>query len=192
MDNHATVSINLHDGSIVISGSEDFIEKTMKVAFDFVEKNLSMPATPSVLTTLAATNQLEHNSKEDIVNLESNNTALVPSDDKYIKAGVYHIDADDGSISILKKVPGDNKAEKTKSIALIVLFIKKGKIQGKEIIPICEKHACYDSSNFSAVFKNEKTNIVRTGSGQSWTIELTQPGETAARALLEEMANDKK
>lgn len=192
MDNHATVSINLHDGSIVISGSEDFIEKTMKVAFDFVEKNLSMPATPSVLTTLAATNQLEHNSKEDIVNLESNNTALVPSDDKYIKAGVYHIDADDGSISILKKVPGDNKAEKAKNIALIVLFIKKGKIQGKEIIPICEKHACYDSSNFSAVFKNEKTNIVRKGSGQSWTIELTQPGETAARALLEEMANDKK
>ena len=192
MDNHATVSINLHDGSIVISGSEDFIEKTMKVAFDFVEKNLSLPATPSVLTTLAATNQLEHNSKEDIVNLESNNTALVPSDDKYIKAGVYHIDADDGSISILKKVPGDNKAEKTKNIALIVLFIKKGKIQGNEIIPICEKHACYDSSNFSAVFKNEKTNIVRKGSGQSWTIELTQPGETAARALLEEMANDKK
>lgn len=192
MDNHATVSINLHDGSIVISGSEDFIEKTMKVAFDFVEKNLSMPATPSVLTTLAATNQLEHNSKEDIVNLESNNTALVPSDDKYIKAGVYHIDADDGSISILKKVPGDNKAEKAKNIALIVLFIKKGKIQGKEIIPICEKHACYDSSNFSTVFKNEKTNIVRKGSGQSWTIELTQPGETAARALLEEMANDKK
>lgn len=192
MDNHATVSINLHDGSIVISGSEDFIEKTMKVAFDFVEKNLSMPATPSVLTTLAATNQLEHNSKEDIVNLESNNTALAPSDDKYIKAGVYHIDADDGSISILKKIPGDNKAEKTKNIALIVLFIKKGKIQGKEIIPICEKHACYDSSNFSAVFKNEKTNIVRKGSGQSWTIELTQPGETAARALLEEMANDKK
>lgn len=192
MDNHATVSINLHDGSIVISGSEDFIEKTMKVAFDFVEKNLSMPATPSVLTTLAATNQLEHNSKEDIVNLESNNTVLVPSDDKYIKAGVYHIDADDGSISILKKIPGDNKAEKTKNIALIVLFIKKGKIQGKEIIPICEKHACYDSSNFSAVFKNEKTNIVRKGSGQSWTIELTQPGETAARALLEEMANDKK
>ena len=46
MDNHATVSINLHDGSIVISGSEDFIEKTMKVAFDFVEKNLSMPAPP--------------------------------------------------------------------------------------------------------------------------------------------------
>ncbi len=133
MDNHATVSINLHDGSIVISGSEDFIEKTMKVAFDFVEKNLSLPATPSVLTTLAATNQSEHNSKEDIVNLESNNTALVPSDDKYIKAGVYHIDADDGSISILKKVPGDNKAEKTKNIALIVLFIKKEKFKERKL-----------------------------------------------------------
>ena len=79
-----------------------------------------------------------------------------------------------------------------KNIALIALYIRKGKVPGKEIIPICEKHACYDSANFSSTFKNEKTNIIRKGTGQAWTIELTQPGEAAALALLEEMANDKK
>lgn len=34
------ISINLRDGSIVISGSEEFVEKNMTVAFDFVAKNL--------------------------------------------------------------------------------------------------------------------------------------------------------
>lgn len=194
MDNkNASVSINLHEGSIVISGSEDFIEKNMSIAFDFVEKNLSTVTNAVVAPTLpAATSISTPVFTSSTTSSEPANAAAASSYDKYIKAGVYHIDADDGTISILKKVPCDNKTEKTKNIALIVLYIKKGKVSGKELIPICEKHACYDSSNFSAIFKNEKTNIVRKGTGQSWTIELTQPGEAAALTLLEEMANDKK
>ena len=188
MDNkNATVSINLHEGSIVITGSEDFIEKNMQIAFDFVEKNLS--ATPKVVTAPVAAVP-----SNNLLDTTSKQVDMVPAldSDKYINAGVYHVDSEDGSISILKKIPGGNKAEKTKNIALIVLHIRKGKVPGKEIIPICEKHACYDSANFSSTFKNEKTNIIRKGSGQSWTIELTQPGEAAALTLLEEMANDKK
>ena len=192
MDKNATVSINLHEGSIVISGSEDFIEKNMKAAFDFVEKNLSVSPAAIVAPTVVPATSSSASSPVSDAPSEPISATPISSDDKYIKAGVYHIDADDGTISILKKVPGDNKSEKTKNIALIVLYIRKGKVPGKEIIPICEKHACYDASNFSATFKNEKTNIIKKGSGQSWTIELTQPGEAAALALLEEMANGKK
>ena len=192
MDKNATVSINLHEGSIVISGSEDFIEKNMKAAFDFVEKNLSVSPAAIVAPTVVPATSSSASSPVSDAPSEPISVTPISSDDKYIKAGVYHIDADDGTISILKKVPGDNKSEKTKNIALIVLYIRKGKVPGKEIIPICEKHACYDASNFSATFKNEKTNIIKKGSGQSWTIELTQPGEAAALALLEEMANGKK
>lgn len=194
MDNKSpAISLNLYEGSISISGSEEFIEKNLKVVFDFVEKNI---LTNSRATTTSDTLTVVNPSKDipvtDTVSPELPKVSATPSDDKYIKAGVYHIDSEDGTISILKKVPGDSKSEKVKNIALIVLYIKKGKIPGKDIIPICEKHACYDSSNFSATFKNEKTNIIKKGTGQSWTIELTQPGETAALELLEEMANDKK
>ena len=194
MDNKSpAISLNLYEGSISISGSEEFIEKNLKVVFDFVEKNIQ---TNSRATTTSDTLTVVNASKDipisNTVSSEHLKVSAAPSDDKYIKAGVYHIDAEDGTISILKKVPGDSKSEKVKNIALIVLYIKKGKIPGKDIIPICEKHACYDSSNFSATFKNEKTNIIKKGTGQSWTIELTQPGEAAALELLEEMANDKK
>lgn len=184
---NANIEINLNEGNIKISGSEEFVEKNMSQVFDFV-KNTYLSFNKSQIKQ--DDTSIKEASQEHFVQEIENHDKL--SDDKYIKAGVYHIDADDNSISILKKLPGNNKAEKIKNIALIVLYIRKTKIQGKEIIPLCEKHACYDSTNFSSIFKNEKTNIIRKGSGQTWTIELTRPGEEAALALLEEMANDKK
>jgi hypothetical protein len=124
--------------------------------------------------------------------IKNNTEENIIGKDKYIEEGVYHIDALDGSISILKKIPGNSKAEKTKNIALIVLHIKKEPIHASLIIPLCEKHNCYDQANFSSMFKNEKTNIVRKGSGKAWTIELTKPGKEAAIKLLEDMVNASK
>lgn len=183
------IEINLNDGSIMISGREEFVEKNMSVIFEFVEKNACL----ALKGKSSAKGESERaDSEQGHEHTKSGDLKPVKSDDKYIQAGVYHIDSEDGTIAILKKIPGNSKSEKMKNIALIVLYIRKEKVLGKDLIPICEKHACYDSSNFSAAFKNEKTNIVRKGSGQSWTIELTQPGEVAAVELLEAMANDKK
>ena len=192
-NSNSSIPINLREGSIIISGPECFVEKNMQATFEFVEKYFSsfptIPLATPVSLPSSGTSANEHSTESGTVDSK---TIPVAGNDKYISAGIYHIDSDDGTISILKKVPGNNKAEKAKNIALIVLYIRKGKIHGKEIIPICEKHNCYDSSKFSAIFKNEKTNIIRKGTGQSWTIELTQPGEAAAVALLEEMVNDTK
>lgn len=192
-NSNASISINLREGSIIISGSETFVEKNIQPIFDFVKNNyLPFPSMPSDAPASPPSSDISV--KDNSTESETTNNKIIPTteDDKYIKAGIYHIDPDDGSISILKRVPGNSKAEKTKNIALIVLHIRKSKVSAKDIIPICEKHACYDSSNFSATFKNEMTNFVRKGSGQNWTIELTQPGEDAALALLEEMSNDTK
>ena len=186
---NATVSINLTEGNIVVSGSEEFVEKNMETIFSFVERVNKRVYAPKKVAQPKEDCRGETTISEEAITTEETTPITV---DKYIKAGVYHIDGEDGTISILKKIPGNSNAEKMKNIALIVLYIRKEKIAGKEIIPICEKHGCYDSSNFSSVFKNEKTNIVRKGSGQKWTIELTQPGEKTAIELLEEMANDKK
>lgn len=189
-----SISVNLKEGTAEICGSESFVEKNVQYVFNFLEKNLSSQII-SAQPTVSSSTSVPVSESINTLSTASNNTnssALTEQSDKYIQAGVYHIDPEDGTISILKKVPGNNKAEKTKNIALIVLYIRKSKIPGKEIIPLCEKHVCYDSSNFSSIFKNEKTNIIRKGTGQNWTIELTQPGEKAAIALLEEMANDTK
>ena len=182
---NARILINLNEGNIDVSGSESFVERNMEKVFTFVRDSIENT------NNMKEKNRNKVSEEKEIdTNIKENATSEV--EDKYINAGVYHIDSEDETISILKKIPGANKAEKAKNIALIVLYIRKGKIQGKELIPICEKHACYDSANFSTTFKNEKTNIIRKGTGQTWTLELTQPGEAAAQALLEDMANDKK
>lgn len=187
---NASISINLNEGNILISGSEGFVEKNMESIFAFVERNNKYKSTLFQKQSLPISDaQNKAPIGRNGFEKEENNCIET---DKYIKSGVYHVDSEDGTISILKKIPGNSNAEKMKNIALIVLHIRKEKVVGKEIIPICEKHNCYDASNFSSVFKNEKTNIIRKGSGQKWTIELTQPGEDAAIQLLEEMANEKK
>ena len=190
---NSSISISLRDGNITISGSDTFVEKNMQAAFDFVESNLALfPTTPPATPVTHLSTDLPINGTTTDYSAAGQKSVSDAESDKYIEAGIYHIDPDDGTISILKKIPGNNKSEKTKNIALIVLYIKKGKVPGKDIIPICVKHACYDCSNFSSIFKNEKTNIIRKGTGQNWTIELTQPGETAAINLLEEMVKDTK
>ena len=185
---NATVSINLTEGNIVISGSEEFVEKNMEIIFSFVERVNKSVYAPKKVAQPKEDCRGETTISEEAITTEETTPITV---DKYIKAGIYHIDSE-GSISILKKIPGTSNSEKMKNIALIVLYIRKEKIMGKEIIPICEKHSCFDSANFASIFKKERTNIIKKGNGQSWTIELTQPGEEAALALLEEMANDKK
>ena len=184
----ADIEIKLNEGSVKISGSEEFVEKNMETVFAFIK------SVGSILSTTDSKVDKPLNASISVAEKEQpqKENAQDFSEDKYVVAGVYHVDPEDESISILKTVPGNNKAEKAKNIALIVLHIRKRKINGKDLIPICEKHACYDASNFSTVFRNEKTNIIRKGTGQTWTIELTRPGEEAAIALLEEMANDKK
>lgn len=51
-NNNSSVSINLREGSVTISGSESFIEKNMEAAFDFVERNFSLNS--GVLPTFSA------------------------------------------------------------------------------------------------------------------------------------------
>jgi hypothetical protein len=186
---YTSISVNLNDGSIIISGSEEFVERNKKDVFEFVERNFntSQKNRKKINTPMETSESSKEPEQvcEEIQAFEEQNT------DKYVQAGVYHIDSE-GSIAILKKVPGNNMAEKTKNIALIVLHIHKGKVLGKDIIPLCEKHGCYDKKNFASIFKREKTNIVKKGSGKNWTLELTRPGEMAAIELLEEMANGKK
>ena len=42
MESNANICINLKDGSVSISGSEEFVSKNMKTVFDFVMENLNL------------------------------------------------------------------------------------------------------------------------------------------------------
>lgn len=184
---NAMISINLTEGSIVISGSEKFVEKNMENVFSFVERTngsicSSMKTAPQVLTL-----------NKDNAAIEINSIEPTTEKDKYMKLGIYSVDANDGTISIHRKIPGTNNAEKMKNVALIVLYEKGEPIQGATLKALCERQGCWDGHNASAIFDREiKLFIKKKSSAQKWTIALTIDGEQAAVDLLEGMVNEKK
>lgn len=175
------INVNLKEGSFSITGSEEFIERNKKELEEFIKNNFN--SSPEIL-----------NANYTITGEKDSNKSIPQniSEDKYIQKGIYAIDSEDGSITILKKIPGKTNAEKTKNIALIVLYAKgeNEKIQGSEIRGLCEKQKCYDPKNFAAIFKRDISNFIMKGKGQSWTLELSIPGRDNALELLESMCND--
>ncbi|MBR3206570.1 MAG: hypothetical protein IKF58_09195, partial [Bacillus sp. (in: Bacteria)] len=172
------INVNLREGSFSINGSEEFIEKHMNDVFGFVEKSIGS-ATPPIKTTKAI--EVATETTKPNANPSTNTEDRLQ---KYIDGGALHIDSD-GNVSILGKIPGNNKSDKTRNIAMIILYVKNCPIVGNDIKPICEKHKCLDKAHFANTFDREKKYIVRGGSGRNWTIELTQPGEEKAIELLE-------
>lgn len=183
-----SITINLSEGGIVISGSEEFVERNLDSVFAFVERNRSVSPMKQIknVDSDAIVETVSKEIKEDVAS-----DKLEEGIEKYFNNGICHKDEETGNISILKKIPGANKTEKTKNIALIVAYVKKTVVDKKEIIPICQKHNCYDSSNFSAMFRKEKTNFIYKSLKGTWTLELTVPGEDSAKALLEGMCDGK-
>jgi hypothetical protein len=171
-----TITVNLKERSFTISGSEEFVERNKQELKDFIMMNIEQEE-----TTIA--NKSEKEERIECITEEQN---------RYIRNGIYAIDSEDGTVTILKKIPGKTNAEKTKNIALIVLFAKgeNEKIQGSEIKRLCEKQKCYDAKNFAAIFKRDMSNFIMKGKGQSWTIELSIPGKDNAKELLESLCNN--
>lgn len=97
MESNANICINLKDGSVSISGSEEFVSKNMKTVFDFVMENLNLSNEAFSKTSESVeVSTLNENNSNDLAE-ESEEK------DKYVTAGIYHVDAESGDISILKK-----------------------------------------------------------------------------------------
>ncbi len=187
---NASISINLNEGNINISGSEEFVERNMETVFSFVERANSIK---KAKTKEGSRVSSESNQKDEATDNTQNDSEIATGKDKYKKLGIYSVDAEDGTISIHRKIPGSNNAEKMKNVALIVLYEKGEPIEGATLKTLCEKQGCWDSKNSSSIFEREiKLFIKKKVSTKKWTIALTIDGEQAATELMEGMINDKK
>lgn len=187
---NASISINLNEGNISISGSEDFVEKNMETVFSFVERANNIKKTKMKESSQAPS---ESDQKASANDKFQNDSKSDTDKDKYKKLGIYSVDAEDGTISIHRKIPGSNNAEKMKNVALIVLYEKGEPIEGAKLKSLCEKQGCWDRKNSSSIFEREiKLFIKKKISAQKWTIALTIDGEQAATELMEGMISDKK
>ena len=101
----------------------------------------------------------------------------------------------DGKIKVIAHMPGNNKADKTRSTALVVMFGNHMKGQSTtsadEIREHCQDQGCLDSSNFASHLKGLKDKIaMNTKTGGGYDVKLTAPGRKAAQALVEKINNE--
>ena len=187
---NASISINLNDGNINISGSEEFVEKNMEIVFSFVEHANNIKKTKTKEISQSCPELVQ---KAETNDKAQNDSGIATDKDKYKKLGIYSVDAGDGTISIHRKIPGSSNAEKMKNVALIVLYEKGEPIEGTVLKVLCEKQGCWDKNNAAAIFERDIVNFIKKKkSKQKWTLELTIGGENSAVELLEGMINDKK
>lgn len=174
------LNVNLTERSFSIKGTEEFVDRKTKEIVELLEKFGSVNSNQKTIIQNVG-NNIEPNEQNNVRN--SGNKLQ-----KYIDAGILSIDGED--VMILRKVPGKNNADKTKKIALIIILALNKPILSKLIVQNCEQLGCYDASNFSKIFKNDKSGkFIRKGSGQSWTLDATIPGKEYAVEVLEEMCN---
>ena len=178
------ITVNLRDGQFNISGTESFVDKYYQDLKEYVKENIN-----SCKNIISPQHNLQpiYNEIQTTSQIQLNTT----SSDKYIENGIYYIDENTNQIKILKNVPGGNKATKAKNVAMILLYAKNGEMSNSEIIAECQEQACFDSANFSSVFKKKDGCFIRTGNGKTWTLRLTTPGRKAAEELLESMIDVK-
>ena len=178
MEVKTEICVNLTEGSFKIEGSEKFVLEQLSTLKEYIADTRFTEPRQLRSDNLITTDSI----------CETSNVSPTFNQELLKYTSIVHVD-DDGEVSILQKIPGKSKSERMKRIALIVLFAKNEKIIAKTLIPICEKHSCYDGGNFSTAFSNDITNFIKKGKGKMWTLELTMPGRESAVALLDEMVN---
>ena len=99
-------------------------------------------------------------------------------------------DSVDGRLKIIADIPGKSNAEKTRNIALLLLYgylqLGTEQIASEAIRQACVDQGCYDSTNFASYLKGLKSRIVmNTKSGGGYDVKLTAPGRKDARELVE-------
>lgn len=187
------LEVTISTGTIKLSGTEKFIKLYKNELLEFLKENY-ISRKEDATKVINGTKDISSEIKTENTNINKDMGSNKPTElDKY--SSLIQIDSD-GNIKLLKEPQGKNVSEKAREIAKIVLYIKtlienkQIRILGSELIPLCKRHRCYDSANYSKAFDNQ-VDFIKGGKEKSpnWTLELNFAGEQNAKKLLEDMLN---
>lgn len=170
------VRISLNDGLIEFEGSEAFVTAQVATFSEVIRSGL-LRARPAGAGVVRQETEEENKLPED---------RSVPEELLQIFAKNA-----EGALQILVDVPGSNGPEKTTNAAKLYLFglqelCGKSVALFEEIKDVCKAHGFYDSGNMAGYLKADKQSFVFGGSGKKQTLQLTVPGKSSARKLVDQ------
>ena len=170
----ARVHISFKEGILEITGSEDFVARQVENFKDIVKDQFTKHE------------KTRHQTGEQRGEQRTNG-----SGGQGIEGFATVVAEHDGKISILKKVSGRSKQEKSTNTALVYLWAKSAlgtdEVPFQEIRNACEQQGCLDSTNFATHMKDAKEFILITGTRKAQTAKLSIPGKEKALQVINEL-----
>lgn len=179
----ATVSFNLADQFFSATGSEAFVERTMKEA----------------LATLKAVaqNGAALNEKPGDTSLESSVGDLpdepemteVEGLDKYIQAGIFSYNSEEERYEISKLVPGETKAQRMTNIGLLLCYVNGGAVTSDDIKEQALRQGTFDKKQMTQRFAKDTRQFVKAKGAvdDDWSVSLTVQGKRNVQVLLDQL-----
>jgi hypothetical protein len=178
MSDAAKISIQLGAMSLSAEGSEAFVRDAIQL-WD----RLSASA-PTEHRTPAGAHTADDAGGSMITNRAPGGASSAAAEYENV------FDRVDGKLKVIAHVPGSTKADKTRNVALVVLYGHY--LNGEEQIPselireTCSDQGCFDPTNFAQYLKGLKEKVaMNTKPGGGYDVKLTAPGRKAARELVE-------
>ena len=173
----AIVSLSLGDFTIRVEGSEEFVEEQVSEFHETVLEHLENQNYQS--TGEEGTASINDGTSTEI--REPNSIGNYPS--------LYHSDGDDVNL-LLRQMPGNSTAEKTRNAARLYLFGKnllgeEPVSDKKKIVEICDEYGFHDTHNFKSNIESGKPDLFIEGEGQEYNIRLTPPGIEKTKELIQ-------
>lgn len=169
--------------SLSAEGSEDFVRD----ALDFWKEFLAGSGqSPEIIEP-----QPVHNAEAPRTSQEAHSPAA-PARNGSVNAYENVYDTVDDKLKIIAHVPGSNKAEQSRNVALVLLYgyLLRGEEQtpSEAIRQACVDQGCFDSPNFAQHLKGLKSRVVmNTKPGGGYDVKLTAPGRRDAKDLVESL-----
>lgn len=181
---NCTMSLNLSERSFALEGDQGFVEKHYIKLLQIVQETQPVTSSPSVIPS-AGLERDALNAAETGNQLQCTDSQLAP----YISEGIFYIDSDTKMPVIQTTVPGNNRREQMRNVALILLYASDGPMNSSYIKEQCQRQSCLDGANFSKAYEKDKKNFIKKGKpgSRDWSLELSIPGKRTAKELLDSM-----
>lgn len=167
----ANIKVQLNQSFIEVSGSEEFVKEQYE---ELIKK--------THFYERAEHDEIYSSSHEE----ENKKSTRLVYAEKDLE-NFFSIN-ENGVVNINMPVPGNNKAERIKSLVLLIGYAKRDEwIPFAVIAEECKRQGCWDSKNFASYIKQLGSNVMINGKNKNKSVRLTAVGIEAAKNKIKKM-----